>query len=72
LNRKANFCGNEPIGYDVYDPVNVGFVSDGPEAQQAAWRFQTTERGNGNAGHAYGTDLSTEEKRALLEYLKKL
>ncbi|HEX2101702.1 MAG TPA: hypothetical protein VHF69_13600 [Candidatus Synoicihabitans sp.] len=59
-------------GYDVYDPVNVGFVSDGREAIRSGWRHDTTERGNGNAGHRYGTTLTPAEKNALLEYLKTL
>jgi hypothetical protein len=28
--------------------------------------------GNSNAGHDYGTKLSAEEKRELMEYLKTL
>jgi mono/diheme cytochrome c family protein len=59
-------------GYDVYDPVNVGFVSGGPDAQRAATPYDVTRRGNGNAGHEYGATLSEESKRALLEYLKTL
>ncbi len=57
-------------GYNVYDSVNVGFVSEGSEAEQAGFRFDTSVPGNANSGHLYGTDLSSEEKRALLEYLK--
>jgi hypothetical protein len=59
-------------GYDVYDPVNVGFIANGPEAQRGGWSVDVTVRGNGNQGHVYGTDLTTEEKQALLEYLKTL
>ena len=36
----------------------------------AGWRLDVTVRGNGNQGHAYGTDLPEEQKQALLEYLK--
>jgi hypothetical protein len=36
------------------------------------WRYDTGERGNGNAGHEYGTDLGADDKRALIEYLKTL
>lgn len=36
------------------------------------WRYDTTERGNGNGGHLYGTDLTPEAKDALVEYLKTL
>jgi hypothetical protein len=57
-------------GYDVYDQVNVGFVSSGPEAQRVGTVYDTSKAGNGNAGHRYGTDLPAESKRALIEYLK--
>ena len=60
-------------GYDVYDPERAGFTSNvSSEAGKPFTRFDTAERGNSNAGHLYGTDLSPEEKRALLEYLKTL
>lgn len=57
-------------GYDVYDQARVGFVSHGPEAQRLGTVFDTTTPGNSNGGHDYGTSLSAEDKRALLEYLK--
>lgn len=67
---------NRPVrfwrGYDVYDPVTVGFVSDGPEAQRDGRLYETTEPGNSNAGHTHGTALPDDSKRALLEYLKTL
>ena len=60
-------------GYDVYDPVNVGFRTDQPaETPYTAWKLDTTERGNGNLGHNYGTGLNRDEKDALIEYLKTL
>jgi hypothetical protein len=59
-------------GYDVYDPVNVGFVTQGPEAERRGWRQAASVRGDGNQGHTYGTDLNEPEKAALLEYLKTL
>jgi mono/diheme cytochrome c family protein len=59
-------------GYDVYDPVKVGFVSSGPMAERLGWKEDTAERGNGNQGHTYGTTLSSDDKRALVEYLKTL
>ncbi len=61
------------IGYDVYDYENVGFISSGPDAEQAGWRLDTGLRGNSNAGHegyAYGTLLAPRQKDALIEYLK--
>ena len=57
-------------GYDVYDFDNFGFVSDGPEAERLGFKYDTTERGNGNQGHEYGTKLSQQEKDDLLEFLK--
>jgi len=59
-------------GYDVIDPVKVGFVSSGPEAERVGFAFDVTLPGNGNAGHEYGSRLSPDEKRALLEYMKTL
>ncbi len=57
-------------GYDVYDYKNVGFVTQGPEAEAEGWRYDTALPANGNQGHEYGTRLSADEKDALIEYLK--
>ena len=57
-------------GYNVYDPEKVGFISQGPEAQRAGFRYDTAVTGNANGGHNYGTELSPAEKSALIEYLK--
>jgi len=59
-------------GYDLLDPVKVGFVSTGPEAEATGSRHDTSVPGNSNAGHEYGTTLSAGEKRALVEYMKTL
>jgi len=59
-------------GYDVYDPVNVGFVTQGPAAERGGWKLDVSLRGNGNQGHTYGTDLSDADKKSLVEYLKTL
>lgn len=59
-------------GYDVYDYDNLGFVSSGPEAERWGQKFDTSVQGNSNSGHTYGTNLSTAEQNALLEYLKTL
>lgn len=59
-------------GYNLYDPVNVGFVSQGEEAKRAGTRYDTNERGNSNQGHLYGIELPVEDKNALIEYLKTL
>src|SRR6185436_19379641 len=61
-------------GNDLYDPVNVGFVTNiANEGARKYFKFDTTAEGNANAGHegkAYGTELPAEEKTALLEFLK--
>ena len=54
----AEGCGSEPIV--------AGCVPD-----RKGWRFDTAERGNGNAGHLWGTELADQEKDALVEYLKE-
>jgi mono/diheme cytochrome c family protein len=58
--------------YDVYDWQNLGFVSSGPEAEAQGVRFDTTVKGNSNAGHVYGAKLTAAERERLLEYLKTL
>ena len=59
-------------GYDLFDSTAVGFVSSGVEAERAGTLSDTTLPGNGNGGHAFGTQLAPDRKRALLEYLKGL
>ena len=58
--------------YDVYDWVNVGFVSNGPDAQREGVRFDTKAKGTSNAGHLYGQELPADQREDLLEYLKTL
>lgn len=59
-------------GYDVYDPVKVGFVSNNSEAEKVGFKYDTNIPANSNQGHIYGTDLLAEDKQALIEYLKTL
>ena len=47
-------------------------MTTGPEAERVGTVFDTTQPGGGNDGHLYGTDLSAEDKAALIEYLKTL
>src|SRR3546814_17353322 len=52
-------------GDDVYDPVNVGFVTNVPAREGVEFfRYDTTVPGNSNAGHE-GADSGTrsEERR---------
>jgi len=61
-------------GYDVYDKVKVGFVSDvATEGEKHFFRYDTKVAGNSNAGHEgkrYGTELADNDKEALIEFLK--
>jgi hypothetical protein len=60
-------------GYDVYDRQKMGFIGEGPEAERVGFRYDVSVAGNGNGGHEgreYGTELSADDKRKLIEYLK--
>jgi hypothetical protein len=59
-------------GYDVIDPVNVGFISEGPAAAKIGFLVNTAIPGNGSQGHRYGTTLPADDKESLLEYLKTM
>ena len=59
-------------GYDVYDPVKVGFVTQGEEAERAGTLHDTRERAGSAQGHDFGSGLSDEERWQLVEYLKTL
>jgi len=59
-------------GYNVYDPVNVGFVTTGPGAQREGTRFDVNAKSGSNQGHEFGTRLPSSEKDTLIEYLKTL
>jgi len=52
-------------GTRAYDESDMGYADGGP------YRFDTTTPGNSAAGHEYGTtDLTVQQKRELIEYLK--
>lgn len=60
-------------GNNLLKNHDIGFVSD--LAQEKGLHFvffDTRLAGNSNAGHLYGTELSDQEKKAMLEYLKTL
>ncbi|NER39177.1 MAG: c-type cytochrome, partial [Oscillatoria sp. SIO1A7] len=60
-------------GIDEIDRDKVGFVSTVSEANSKKYfRFDTKLEGNSNSGHLYGTDLSSSEKDALVEFMKGL
>jgi mono/diheme cytochrome c family protein len=58
-------------GYDVIDPIGVGFVADESAAREGEL-YETHRPGNSAGGHGYGTGLSAAAKTALLEFLKTL
>ena len=53
-------------GSHTFDPATMGCADEGP------YVLDTTAAGNSNAGHDYGTDLSEDQKRELIEFLKTL
>jgi hypothetical protein len=58
----------------AYDTVNMGLAA---EQTQFNYTLTTTDcsnlnSGNSRCGHEFGTQLSPDEKKALLEYLKTL
>lgn len=64
--RPPNFI----VGNREYDPVKVGYSTEGN-----GWTFDTSQPGNSNIGHTgdkYGTNLTEDQKAALLEYLKTI
>ncbi|MBI1803214.1 MAG: hypothetical protein HY033_05545 [Ignavibacteriae bacterium] len=57
-------------GYNVYDPVKLGFVNSGPDAERVGFKILTGAPGNSNRGHTFGTTFSDREKWNLIEFLK--
>ena len=67
-------------GGPVFDPERVGWtyraLTEGKSAAMS-WDernriYDTTGKGYGNGGHTFGDELSSERRRALIEYLKTL
>jgi hypothetical protein len=58
----------------AYDIVNVGLAVDQTKFNFTLKTTDCSNRNSGNSrcGHEFGTTLSPEEKKALLEYLKIL
>jgi processive rubber oxygenase RoxA-like protein len=60
------------VGTRDYDPVNLGYVTVA-EAPGNSFRYDTSVTGNSNQGHDYGvSQLTPEERAAILEYMKRL
>ncbi|MEM1185361.1 MAG: hypothetical protein AAGI53_10225 [Planctomycetota bacterium] len=58
-----------PADYDLAAPGWAHTVETGPIDAQT---YDTTLPGYGNQGHTYGDDLTDDERRAVIEYLKTL
>jgi mono/diheme cytochrome c family protein len=67
-------------GLPLYDQEGVGWrylrLSEGKSGAMS-WEarhrvYDTTQKGYGNGGHAFGDALDPQERRALIEYLKTL
>ena len=66
------------LGNREYDPVKVGYRT---EPFKGGFKFDTTKAGNSNRGHEFsndkrpgviGPELTDDERKALIEYLKTL
>ena len=58
-------------GNNLLNRQDLGFVSDLAQEKGLHFAlFDTRQTGNSNAGHQYGTELSDQDKKAILEYLK--
>ena len=58
-----------PLGQRDYDPERVGYTT---QVDDPIFVYDTTANGSANTGHPFGTDLSENERWALVEYLKTL
>ncbi|CAN5923791.1 di-heme-cytochrome C peroxidase [soil metagenome] len=57
------------VGSRTFDPKHIGFSTD---KEPESVLLDTTQLGNSNSGHTYGTDLTKADRMALLEYLKSI
>ena len=78
--RPRYFTRTVVAGDDGFDAAAVGikFVPvdhgqlDERDAKKRAAIYDTTLRGYSNSGHTFGDSLTTEERRAVIEYVKTL
>jgi ankyrin repeat protein len=62
----ANVGGRVSVQCNVYDADAMGYTD------AESYVLDTTQAGNSKAGHDYGTNLSSQEKLELIEFLKSL
>lgn len=76
----ARDLGDQDFSDDDYDPVAVGWrftpKAGGHDTVETPGErsliYDTTQRGYGNGGHTFGDTMTSDDRRALLEYLKTL
>jgi mono/diheme cytochrome c family protein len=67
--RKTSF----KVGSRVFDPRNVGFVTDQSPFESGTYTVDPQNAdGNGNGGHEHGTTLPEADRWAIVEYLKSI
>ena len=83
LNSKARpkvFTRSYKTDLDAYDAEKVGWkvqvLERGPAGGVSAFErrkvYDTTQPGRGNGGHTFGDELTEDQRRAVIEYLKTL
>jgi hypothetical protein len=58
------------VGCRHFDPKNVGFIIDDPSCKTGTFTVDPSN-GNGNGGHEFGTNLSEDDRWAIVEFLKR-
>ena len=73
LERPQDRPASFPLGRN-YDTARIGLANDqgASTARRTTTGCDDRNSGNSRCGHDFGTSLSADEKRALLEYLKTL
>lgn len=69
--RPKRWTRSFQTGVDDYDLSNVGWVHTETE-EQGPEVYDTAVPGYGNGGHVFADDLTSDQRAALLEYLKTL
>ncbi len=83
LNSKTRpkiFTRSFKTDLEAYDSAKLGWkvtiLKHGPDASLPAIErrkvYDTTQPGRGNGGHTFGDDLTDDQRRAVIEYLKTL
>lgn len=73
LKPPADRANEFHVGSREFDAQNVGYRTDqGPSVFRVKGEDGKVQPGNDNAGHDYGTQMSDEERWALVEYMKSL